>query len=132
MSVRLVRDRETDEFKGFGYVEFKDRDSLNAALQRDGLEIQGRNVKVDVASGKKRGNNRRGGSRNSGYSGGQGYNRGGYNNDRGYGRFNDNYGGGGWQQSNGGRRNNRRDDGPPAFPTQPPYTAYHPLEGKLF
>ena len=122
MSVRLVRDRETDEFKGFGYVEFKDRDSLNAALQRDGLEIQGRNVKVDIASGKKRGNNRRGGSRNGGYSGGQGFNRGGYNNDRGYGRFNDNYGG--WQQSNGGRRNNRRDDGPPAFPTQPPYTAY--------
>ena len=61
--------------------------------------------------------------RNGGYSGGQGFNRGGYNNDRGYGGFNDNYGG--WlAQSNGGRRNNRRDDGPPAFPTQPPYTAY--------
>lgn len=123
-SVRLVRDRETDEFKGFGYVEFRDRESLNAALQRDGLEVQGRNVKVDIASSKKRGgNNRRGGSGNGGYSGGQGYNRGGYNNDRGYGGgFNDNQGG--WQQSNGGRRNNRSNNGPPAFPTQPPYTAY--------
>ena len=35
----------------------------------------GRNVKVDIASGKKRGNNRRGGSRNGGYSGGRGFNR---------------------------------------------------------
>lgn len=116
VSVRLVRDRETDEFKGFGYVEFRDRESLNAALQRDGSDVQGRNVKIDVASGKNRNNNnRRGGNRNGGYASGQAfnrnnggnnnhYNRGFNNNDNGYGGYNNN-GGGGWQQSNGGRRN---------------------------
>ena len=144
VSVRLVRDRETDEFKGFGYVEFRDRESLNAALQRDGSDVQGRNVKIDVASGKKRNNNnRRGGNRNGGYASGQAFNRnnggnnnyynGGFNNnDNGYGGYNNNSGGG-WQQSNGGRRNrsnnniynnNQRNNGPPPFPTEAPFTAY--------
>ena len=87
VSVRLVRDRETDEFKGFGYVEFRDRESLNNALQRDGSDVQGRSVKIDVASGKKRNNNnnnRRGGNRGGGYASGQAFNRNnGYNNNGG-------------------------------------------------
>ena len=144
VSVRLVRDRETDEFKGFGYVEFRDRESLNNALQRDGSDVQGRSVKIDVASGKKRNNNnnnRRGGNRGGGYASGQAFNRnngynnnggGGYNNnDKGYGGYNNSNG---WQQSNGGRRNrnnnynnnynNQRNNGPPSFPEEPPFTAY--------
>ena len=57
VNVRLVRDRETDEFKGFGYVEFRDEESLQQALTRDGAIVQGRNVKVDVANGGKKKNN---------------------------------------------------------------------------
>ncbi len=34
--MRFVRDRETDRFKGFGYVEFATSGDLTKALQLDG------------------------------------------------------------------------------------------------
>lgn len=36
VNVRLVRDRETDEFKGICFVEFADRETLASALEVDG------------------------------------------------------------------------------------------------
>lgn len=35
-NVQLVRDRETDKFKGFGFVEFRSAQDLNQALEVDG------------------------------------------------------------------------------------------------
>ncbi|XP_059486633.1 eukaryotic translation initiation factor 4H-like [Neocloeon triangulifer] len=65
-SVRLVKDKETDRFKGFCYVEFEERQSLEAALQMDGLvEIEEKLIRVDVADGKRS-------DRGGGFRGGRG------------------------------------------------------------
>lgn len=32
----MIRDKETDKFKGFAYVDFEDEESLQAALRTDG------------------------------------------------------------------------------------------------
>ena len=48
-SIRLVRDRETDEPKGFGYVEFRDRESLEKALEANGAEYRGVSLRINVA-----------------------------------------------------------------------------------
>jgi len=51
-SVRLVHDKETDIFKGFGYVEFVTLEQLKDALQME-VFIEGQKIKIDVASGKR-------------------------------------------------------------------------------
>lgn len=55
-SVRLVKDRETDHFKGYSYVEFEELDDLKAALALDGLIILDHSdeaLRIDVAEPKK-------------------------------------------------------------------------------
>ncbi|CAH8528039.1 unnamed protein product [Schistosoma turkestanicum] len=49
-SVRLVRDKQTDEFRGYAYVDFKDEQSLRKALTVDGAIVEGHSLRVNLAS----------------------------------------------------------------------------------
>ncbi|XP_022709428.1 eukaryotic translation initiation factor 4H-like isoform X1 [Varroa jacobsoni] len=60
-SVRLVRDKETDRFKGYCYVEFDTRESLEQALELNEAEVNGKIIKVDVAEGRRNDRGGRGG-----------------------------------------------------------------------
>ncbi|XP_033192900.1 eukaryotic translation initiation factor 4H1 isoform X2 [Bombus vancouverensis nearcticus] len=67
--IRLVKDKETDRFKGFCYVEFEELADLEAALEMDGaVEVDKSVIKIDVAEGKR--NDRGGGFDRRGRSGG--------------------------------------------------------------
>lgn len=46
-------DKESDRFKGFGYVEFETLQDLEQAIALNGsVEVEGNMVKIDVAEGK--------------------------------------------------------------------------------
>lgn len=49
VSVKLIDDRETGRFRGFGFVEMEDADALTAIEALDGSEMGGRNLKVNEA-----------------------------------------------------------------------------------
>jgi len=56
--VRLTRNYQTKELKGFGYIEFKNPEGAFAAVQRaakGGLLLKGRPVHVDYEEGKMKG-----------------------------------------------------------------------------
>jgi len=67
-SVKFITDRISGKFRGFGFVEM-DEDAADKAIEQlDGYSLDGRNLKINEAKGRKpRPNNDRGG-------GGGGYN----------------------------------------------------------
>ncbi|KAH8312356.1 hypothetical protein KR044_010394, partial [Drosophila immigrans] len=55
-NVRLIKDRETDEFKGYGYVEFETLDQLKRALSRNGrikLDNLSAPLRIDIADNRR-------------------------------------------------------------------------------
>ncbi|XP_034485916.1 GATA zinc finger domain-containing protein 14 [Drosophila innubila] len=82
-NVRLIKDRETDEFKGYGYVEFETLDQLKRALSRNGrikLDNLSAPLRIDIADNRRQ-NGAGGGAGGGGNNGGGATSSGGGNND---------------------------------------------------
>ena len=48
-SARVMTDRDTGRSRGFGFVEMGTDEEANEALAMDGRELDGRNLKVNIA-----------------------------------------------------------------------------------
>ena len=100
VSATVIKDRFTEQSKGFGFVEMSDEAAAEAAIAAlNGKDLEGRRVRVNVAEERApRGDRpRRDFNRDGGFNRGPregGYNRGGYNREggRSYGRPRGEYG----------------------------------------
>jgi len=72
-SVALIKDRDTGQFRGFGFVEMPNADAARAIQSLNGKDMGGRPLKVNEAQDKPRG----GGGGGPRGGGGGGFNRGG-------------------------------------------------------
>ena len=79
--VTLIRDRYTNECKGFGFITFIDAESAKQALAADGKDFKGRAMKISIAKPQERtggagrggfGGSRSGGGNDRGDRGGRG------------------------------------------------------------
>lgn len=114
----IPMDRETQRSRGFGFVDMDDADAQGAIAALDGIDFDGRQLRVNEARPRTPGGGGGGGGyrdRGGDYGGGGGGYRGGggggYDRDRGgsYDRGGSNYGGG------GGGREPRYDDRAPRY-----------------
>ena len=51
-SAKIIKDRETNRSRGFGFVSMDDDAAETAISSLDGSEIDGRNLKVNKSKGK--------------------------------------------------------------------------------
>ena len=50
---KVISDRDTGRSRGFGFVTFSDTAAAKAALALNGTELDGRTIRVDIASEKR-------------------------------------------------------------------------------
>ena len=63
--------------KGFAHIDFESADGVSNAIEKNGIEFEGREIKVDASQAKSGGSGGYGGGRGGGYGGGRGGGRGG-------------------------------------------------------
>lgn len=76
VEAKVISDRDTGRSRGFGFVTFADDEAAKAALALNGTELDGRTIRVDVASEKRSGGGGGGGGGGKGRFGGGGGGRG--------------------------------------------------------
>lgn len=52
--IAIPTNRETGRPRGFAFITFEGEDAAKAALQLDGQEVDGRKIRVSIATGEKR------------------------------------------------------------------------------
>lgn len=71
-SVKLITDRDTGQSKGFGFVEMSSNSEANAAIAGlNGVEFEGRALKVNEAKPQEKRSGGGGGGGRGGYGGGR-------------------------------------------------------------
>ncbi len=104
-SAAVIKDKETGQSRGFGFVEMPNANEGQAAIQAlNGAQLKGREMRVNEARPREEGSSRGGGGRYGG-GGGGGYGGGG---NRGGGPRGGGYGGGERRGGSGGGGNRDR------------------------